>query len=278
MKKLLIIGASGLVGKALAEKCEDTFDVYGTYFTTKTNLCDNKQFQMTIQDGEALKKILKNVEPDIIISCLHGDYEQLLNFHKILAGELENRSGLLYFLSTTNVFDGDLSKHHHEMEKPISKSEYGQYKIHCEIMLQDLLQERAIIIRIPGIWGKDSPRFNTLLKHLETNEPMPAYRNLECSFLTDIHLAQQLHFVLKNEVRGIIHLSSEDKIVESQFYEELIKRLTSNEIKVQFSKYQDQEKLYFFGLNSIRNELPKTLNIKNKEIIDYLVGNTVDQI
>ncbi|ATP40062.1 dTDP-4-dehydrorhamnose reductase [Solibacillus sp. R5-41] len=278
MKKLLIVGASGLVGKALAKKCENDFDVYGTYFTSATNLPDNKQFQMNIQDGEVLKTILNTVEPDIIISCLHGDFEQLLEFHRLLAVELKNKSSLLYFLSTTNVFDGDLSRHHSETDEPNSKSEYGQYKINCEIMLQDLLKERAIIIRIPGIWGKNSPRFNTLLKNLETNEPIQAYCNLECSFLTDVHLAQQLHFVLKNEVRGTIHLSSEDKIIESQFYEEIIKKLTPNEIKVQYNHYQDKEKLYLFGLDSIRNEFPKTLNIKNNEIIDYLARKTVDQI
>ncbi|MFJ8099973.1 sugar nucleotide-binding protein [Lysinibacillus sp. NPDC096212] len=274
MKKLLIIGASGLVGKALAKKCENDFEVYGTYFTSATNLPDNKQFQMNIQDGKVLKRILNTIEPDIVISCLHGDFEQLLEFHRLLAVELKNRSSLLYFLSTTNVFDGDLSRHHSEIDEPISKSEYGQYKINCEIMLQDLLKERAIIVRIPGIWGKNSPRFNSLLKNLKKNEPIQAYHNLECSFLTDVHLAQQLHFILKNEVRGTIHLSSEDKIIESQFYEELIKRLTSKIIKVQFNYYQDKENLYLFGLNSIRNELPKTLNIKNNEIIDYLAGKT----
>jgi dTDP-4-dehydrorhamnose reductase len=276
LKKLLIIGASGLVGKALAKKCDHDFDVYGTYFTSATNLTMKKQFQMNIQDGEVLKRILNNIEPDIVISSLHGDFEQLLEFHRLLAVELENRSSLLYFLSTTNVFDGDLSRHHCETDKPISKSEYGQYKVDCELMLKDLLKDRAIIIRIPGIWGKNSPRFNTLLKHIETNEPIQAYRNLECSFLTDVHLAQQLHFVLKNEVRGTIHLSSEDKIIESQFYEELIKRLTSKKIKVQFNNYQDKEMLYLFGLNSIRNELPKALNIKNNEILDYLAEKKTD--
>ena len=278
MKKLLIIGASSLVGKALAKQCEDDFDVYGTYFTSATNLTENKQFQMNIQDGEVLKRILNTIEPDIVISSLHGDFKQLLEFHRLLAVELENRSSLLYFLSTTNVFDGDLLRHHSETDEPISKSEYGQYKINCEVMLQDLLKERAIIIRIPGIWGKNSPRFNALLKNIETNEPIQAYRNLECSFLTDVHLAQQLHFVLKNEVRGIIHLSSEDKIIESQFYEELIKRLTSKEANVQYNHYQDKEKLYLFGLNSIRNDLPKTFNIKNNDIIDYLAEITAYQL
>ena len=271
MKKLLIIGASGLVGKALAIQCKNEFDIYGTYFTSATNLNEDKQFQLNIQDDEQLKTILNDVEPDLVISCLHGDFEQLLAFHKLLASELKNRNSLVYFLSTTNVFDGDLSRHHSEMDEPISKSAYGQYKIQCEKMLQQLLGERAIIIRIPGIWGKDSPRFNTLLKNIETNEPIKAYQNLECSFLSDVQLAEQLHFVLKNELRGTIHLTAEDKVIESQFYERLLKKLTLNDVDIQNTDYQDPEQLYYFGLDSIRDDFPSTLKMKTQDLVTYLV-------
>ena len=138
-------------------------------------------------------------------------------------------------------------------------------------MIQQLLKDRAIIIRIPGIWGKDSPRFNSLLKNIETNEPIKAYQNLECSFLSDVQLAKQLHFVLKNELRGTIHLTAEDKVIESQFYEQLIKKLTSKNITIQYTDYQNPEKLYYFGLDSIRNDLPPTLKMKNKDLLAYLI-------
>ena len=104
LKKLLIIGASGLVGKALALKCKNEFDIYGTYYTSSTNLGEDKQFQLDIKDAEQLKSILNHVDPHIVISCLHGDFEQLMAFHKLLVNEL-NKTSLLYFLSTTNVFD-----------------------------------------------------------------------------------------------------------------------------------------------------------------------------
>ncbi len=272
MKRLLIIGASGLVGKALAAQCNNEFDIYGTFYTSPTNLSEDKQFQLNIQDREQLKAILNHVGPDLVISCLHGDFAQLLVFHKLLATELKNSNSSVYFLSTTNVFDGDLSRHHSEADEPNSKSEYGQYKIQCENMLQQMLGERSIIIRIPGIWGIDSPRFNTLLNHIDTNEPIKAYRNLECSFLSDVQLAQQLQFVLKNELRGIIHLTSEDKVLESQFYEMIIKKLTSNEVAIQYTDYQASEKLYYFGLNTIRNDLPPALEMRNKDLITYLTN------
>ena len=271
LEKLLILGASGLVGKALMNKCESEFDVYGTYYTSDIHLGSNKKFQLNIQDHKALVKILNCVEPDLIISSLHGDYEQLFEFHQILAEELKTRNSLLYFLSTTNVFDGDLSRHHSELDQTTSKSEYGQYKINCERMLQDLLKNRAIIIRIPGIWGKNSPRFNTLQMNIKTKGPIQAYRNLECSFLSDIHLANQLHFIFKNEVNGIIHLGSEYKVIESQFYDQLLQQLTSTDFEIHYTDYQEKESLYYFGLDSVRNELPEKLKMQREDILTYLI-------
>lgn len=186
MKKLLILGASGLVGKAIAKECAKNFDVYGTYFSTETDLAKDKQFQLIIQEQESIREILNFVQPDIIVSSLRGDFDEQLTFHQNLGEELRNRAGVLYYFSTTNVFDGDLSRHHCESDAPNADSDYGQFKMNCEKMLSQLLINRSTIIRIPGIWGKNSPRMINLKRNLETAEPIQAYTNLECSFLTDI--------------------------------------------------------------------------------------------
>lgn len=123
MEKLLIIGASGLVGKAIAKQCLSDFDVYGTYFSSATNLSEDKQFQLNIEEEGEIQEILNLVQPNIVISSLHGDFGAQLKFHKELAEELISRDCQLYFFSTTNVFDGDLSKHHNEMDEPKSKSD-----------------------------------------------------------------------------------------------------------------------------------------------------------
>lgn len=154
MKKILILGASGLVGKAVAKECSNDFDVFGTYNSSATNLTVDKQFHLNMQDDNAIHEILNTVQPDIILSSLQGDYDVQYKFHCQLAEAINNKASTLYFISTTNVFDGDLTRHHHELDDPISKSEYGQYKIKCEKMLIDSLGNRATIIRIPGIWGK----------------------------------------------------------------------------------------------------------------------------
>lgn len=46
MKRILIFGASGLVGKAITKECTGIFDVYGTYYSSETNLAPDKQFRL----------------------------------------------------------------------------------------------------------------------------------------------------------------------------------------------------------------------------------------
>ena len=272
MKKMLILGASGLVGKAIAKECAQSFDVYGTYFAGETDLADDKQFQLNIQDKGTIKEILHAVQPDIIVSSIRGDFDEQFTFHQNVAEAIKNKATALYYFSTANVFDGDLSRHHSESDAPIADSDYGHFKINCENMLTQSLEQRSNIIRIPGIWGKNSPRMNNLKKNLEAAEPIQAYSNLECSFLSDKQLARQFHFIVERGLTGIFHLGAVDMLKECAFIEELAVTLTASDVNMQYNAYQDKETTYYFGLVSNREDLPDDLNITNEEIISYLVG------
>lgn len=268
MKKLLILGASGLVGKAIAAQCMDTFDVYGTYFSSATNLPENKQFQLNVELEETnIVEILDVVQPDITVSCLRGDFQNQLAFHNKLAKELQKRASILYYFSTTNVFDGDLSRHHSEVDTPISNSDYGNFKIDCEKIVVENLGERGNIIRIPGIWGKKSRRLNELRK----SEPISVYNNLECDFLLDTQLASQMQFIMKNELSGIFHLAAVDMITQGLFYKELSNKLAVEGENIQYNLLEDKGNIYCFGLLSNREDVPNSLKSTNEEIISMLV-------
>ena len=91
-----------------------------------------KQFQLEVREINKLVDIVSLIQPDIVISCLRGEFDQQLKFHKRIAEVLRNTKSRLYFFSTTNVFDGDFSKSHVETDPPIAESDYGKYKIECE--------------------------------------------------------------------------------------------------------------------------------------------------
>jgi len=272
MQKVLILGASGLVGKAIIDEFKNGFDLYGTYSSSYTSLSDDKQYKLDVQQIDELKEMIRSIEPDIVISCLRGEYDWQYRFHKELAMELAHSNSRLYYFSTTNVFDGDFSSPHIETDVPIAESDYGKFKIDCENMLQELLNERAMIVRIPAIWGKDSPRWNNIKDSIENNKEIEVYSNLVCNNLLDVSLAKQLRFMIEKELKGIFHLGSVDKMTQGQFYERILSQLGRDKSLLRDRLYEDKEEVFYFQLCSNRDDLFGALQCTNDEIISYLLG------
>jgi dTDP-4-dehydrorhamnose reductase len=149
------LGVSGLVGKALVKEFDDKYDVYGT--------SSEKSFRLDISNIENIHNILNKVEPSIVISSLRGEFDLQTNLHKEVAKYLQNNGGKLYFYSTVNVFDIDVCKPHYENDETESESEYGKFKIQCKKELKEILGNNLIVLRLPMIWGKESPRITRVL-------------------------------------------------------------------------------------------------------------------
>ncbi|WP_163100336.1 sugar nucleotide-binding protein [Peribacillus alkalitolerans] len=268
MKKVLILGASGLVGKAFINECSDVFELYGTYFSKGSTLPENKQFQLEVKDTEKIKELIQNIKPNYVISCLRGDFNEQLEFHRVLADELKDLQSRVYYFSTANVYDGDYSKHHTEKDQPVAQSDYGKFKIACEEILQSTLQERAIIIRIPMMWGTDSPRLNHLKESLANKDSVDVYTNLELNNLMDTMLAKQLRYIMENDLKGIFHLASEDMITHAEFIEELLKM--NQDATLRHHLFLDKEVKAYFGIRSVLQDFPDELKQTNQEIIENL--------
>ncbi len=273
MQKILILGASGLVGRALIDELKYDFDLYGTYSSKLTSLPIDKQFQLEVQHLDKLKIITNSIKPNIVISCLRGEFDRQLEFHKKLAMDLQNKSTRVYYFSTTNVFDGDFSKSHSEIDIPIAESDYGNFKIKCENILKEALDERVIIIRIPAIWGMDSPRWNLIKDSIKNNKVIDVYSNLICNNLLDVLLAKQLRFMIESNLKGIFHLGATDMMSQGEFFEEILSNLVSKKDILRYSLYQNKVDTFYFSLISNRNDIPSSLQSTNQEIISYLLEN-----
>jgi dTDP-4-dehydrorhamnose reductase len=128
VKKILILGGSGLVGRSLINEFRDGYEVYETYFSKIiTNLPDDKQFQLDVQEISKMMELISSIQPDSVISCIRGEFGQQLKFHKELAKVVRNINSNLYYFSTTNVFDGDFSK-------PILKQIFQSQNLNMETL------------------------------------------------------------------------------------------------------------------------------------------------
>jgi dTDP-4-dehydrorhamnose reductase len=269
MKKVLVVGGSGLVGRAVINEFSKNseFQVYGTYFKNRAELNPNRSFALDIENTDNINRLLDIVKPDIIVSCLRGDFKHQLSMHIKAAEYLKKNNGRLYFFSTTNVFDNDMSRPHYENDMVNSCTEYGKYKIECEKRITEILQDNAIILRLPQVWGKDSPRLHQLYNILKNNEEVTVYPKLFCNMNTDVIIAKQLSYIIEHNLKDIFHLAAEDAINHKDFYRELIKGL-GYKVKLQESY---EEEGYFVLLSNRNKEFPEELRYKNESVINYLI-------
>jgi dTDP-4-dehydrorhamnose reductase len=137
-------------------------------------------------------------------------------------------------------------------------------------MLKEILQERAIVIRIPAILGKSSPRWNLIKESIKDNKVIDVYSNLVCNNLLDVHLAKQLRYIVKNKLKGLFHLGSQDTMTQGQFFEQIITRLGTNKNLLQSHLFLDKADTCYFALKSNRLEIPASLQSTNNDIISYL--------
>ena len=271
MSKILVLGGSGLVGKAIIaelNKCKE-FETYATYFESSVPLMENRSFKLNSEDSDNINSILNTLKPEIVISSLRGNYEKQLLLHTKVAEYLKKVGGRLYFCSTTNVFDKDVSKPHYEEDLPSSSTEYGQFKIECEKKVTEILQHNACILRLPQVWGKDSPRMKQLRKAFTSNEKITIYPNLLINTITDVAIAKKVVYIIQHNLMGIFHLAAEDVINYKEFYSELLKGLnfSSEIIEENF-----EEEGHFAILSKRNSEFPEQLGVTNKSVIDYLTS------
>lgn len=112
MDKILIIGASGLVGKALCNELKKSYKVYGTYNNNnnKVHIDDVEMIRFEIEKHREILEILNKYNPSKIIISLTGSYENQLNVIKNILEYSKENNSKIYFISTWNVFDACLNK------------------------------------------------------------------------------------------------------------------------------------------------------------------------
>ena len=270
MEKILILGASGLVGKALSKELNKKYEVCGTYNSSK--IVSTKSFYFNLSEGEAYKiiDILNTVKPLIIVYCLRGNCNYQIELLNELIKYLKPDNGKLYFCSTANVFDGDTTTPHFKNNEPIAKSDYGKFKIECERILRKGLSDNSVIFRLPMIWGKNSPRLNSLVTALNNNEKIDINTNLYLNNNTDVMLAKQISYIIENKLKGIFHLGSNDVINYYEFVKKIIYNLGYKH--AEFNEEELSIEKFYFAILPNDKELPKELNFSNENVICYLTN------
>lgn len=269
MNKVLVLGGSGLVGRAAVKEMskDKDYEVYGTYAHNPAPWLGSKGLQLDVGRPSDVENVICGLKPDIVLSCMRGDYDNQLSLHVKIAEYLADHDGRLYFCSTANVFDNDLSRPHYEGDTPDAATDYGQYKQECEKLLSKILGGNCCILRLPQIWGTNCPRMSMLQASIARDEEVEVYPGLLYNANTDVMLSRQIHYIIRHRLSGIFHLAAEDIISHMDFYSRLLAVLGHSNARL---KENPDEKGYMALLSSRHDELPPELRISNEDVIRHM--------
>ena len=266
--RILIIGASGYVGNAIYKELGPYFRTFGTYRTPKKEFETNKQFFQYNVEQDDVYEILKICKPSIIISALRGDFHAQTIAHQHIAEYAIEFGSKIIFLSSANAFDAYSKYPSYELDKTLSHSIYGHFKIKIENLLLRLPKRQVAVLRLPMIFGANCPRIRAIKQTIADKESVEIFPNLIMNITLDKKVTQQIHYIINRNKHGVFHSGSTDLVHHDEFIKDLITTITEGKVLLKhvFTTNEDR----YLAVLPKYNKLPKHLQITSHNILEEL--------
>jgi dTDP-4-dehydrorhamnose reductase len=266
--RILILGGSGYLGNAIYKELGPYFRTYGTYRTRKKEFENNKQFFQYNVEEDDVYEILEVCKPSIIISALRGDFHAQAIAHQHIAEYAIANGSKIIFLSSANAFDAYSKYPSYEFDKTLSHSIYGHFKIKIENLLLRLPKKQIAILRLPMVFGTNSPRIQDIKQLILEKESVEIFPNLIMNVALDKKVTQQIHYIINRSKYGIFHIGSTDLVHHDEFIKDIIVSITEGKVLLKHV-FTTNEDRYLAVLPKF-NKLPKHLQITSQEVLKEL--------
>jgi dTDP-4-dehydrorhamnose reductase len=235
--RLLITGASGLLGINLALEAMREHEVFGVdrgklksapFPVTRANFFDKNVFKPT----------LDSIQPDWVINCAalanleecekHPDQAKILNTElpRELAVACAERNIKFIHLSTDAVFDGTREGVYTEEDTPNPQGVYSQTKLDGERAVQQA-NPQAIIARVNFYgWSLGGRRSlgEFFVNNLSEGKNVNGFTDVVFCPMWVNHLAQTLIAMLERDLHGLYHVVGAQAMNKYQFGVEVARK------------------------------------------------------
>jgi len=235
--RILVTGASGLLGVNVALVAAKSHEVYGVVHQHPVKTDAFKVIKADLLQDKLLDDVFKRSQPDWIIHCAaladldaceeHPQLAERLNTRlpKVLAEKARDRGARFIHVSTDAVFDGKRGNYH-EDSKTQPLSYYGITKLEGEHAVREVLPS-AVIVRLNLFgWSLTGERSlaEFFFNNLAARRQILGFRDVYFTPLLANDLARVFLIMLKNDLNGLYHLGSFEKISKYDFGLELARR------------------------------------------------------
>jgi len=231
--KILIIGASGLVGSHLLQACQRRgWDVLGTYHT----FAQSGLIPLKLTDSDEVRSLIQKSQPDVVFLPAfrsHVDYceqnpEETYQIN--VAGSLNvaravgDMGAKLVFYSSDYVFNGNAGPYR-ETDEADPICIYGRQKLEVEQKIAELL-DNYLILRITVVYGYEAQAKNfvvRLITNLKNGQTMKVPQDQVGSPTLVDDIAEASCRLVEGGATGIFHVAGSDLMNRYQFAMEVAK-------------------------------------------------------
>ena len=221
--KAMIVGATGLLGKALTREWVGD-EVVGL-----------GSKDVDIRDASKVREVVDKVRPDwIVLAAAYTDVDGCES-HSDLAfavhrdgavhvADAAKRIGAkLLFLSSDYVFDGKNTSPYETQDRRNPQSVYGRSKAEAEIRLLAVLPE-CCIARTSWLFGTGGKCFpDTILKLAASRPTLDVVKDQRGCPTYSVDLSRAIIGLCRNQASGIVHVTNAGNCSWFEFAREIVK-------------------------------------------------------
>ena len=224
MKKLLVTGCNGQLGKAINKQYENT----------EYELVNTDVSELDITNVDAVVTMMKEVKPYAIINCAaHTGVDacetEQENAYRINAIGPRNLSiaatavgAKMVHISTDYVFEGNAAKPYVEFDAVNPQGMYGRTKLAGENFVQAFAKD-YFIIRTAWLYGDGKNFVKTMLRLAETNDKVRVVGDQFGTPTSAAELAKMIAYLVPSENYGLFHGTCEGACNWADFAKEIFK-------------------------------------------------------
>ena len=230
MKKILLTGCNGQLGRAIQKEYGDTVEFLRTDFIDAEGIT-----RLDISDIDQVMNFARAEKPDAIINCAaftnvdgcETNEDAAFKANAIgprnLAIASRETGAKLIHVSTDYVFEGNGTRPYVESDIPNPVSAYGRTKLAGEQIVRDFA-DRYFILRTAWLYGDGKNLVKTMLGAAQSRDEVSVVCDQKGSPTSAVELAKMIHFLEPTENYGIFHATCEGDTNWAEFTEEIYRK------------------------------------------------------
>jgi dTDP-4-dehydrorhamnose reductase len=227
LMKIVILGASGLLGQALMREWSVS--------SNRDSVVGLSSHEVDIRDAARVLEVAEKIRPDwIVLSAAYTDVDGCESNRDLafavnrdgavnVAEAVKKIGARLIFLSSDYVFDGKKTSPYETTDARNPQSVYGHTKAEAEVRLLEVLPECCCIARTSWLFGTGGKCFpDTILKLAATRPVLDVVNDQRgCPTFSD-DLARAIMQLCDARAKGIVHVTNAGDCTWYEFAREIV--------------------------------------------------------